>query len=516
MQVYTVENREETLRRVSNFLFDLFSSCLGPSGKRKLMKKKVKRSKVTKTRATCDGLSIVKHILQKSEDPVISFVLKSLLEQGNTMKDGVCTTALLVAEMLSECCILLERKMHPIRISTFFKLALHKASKIFSENTKEIEEEEISQIISNSFKLSPTVTWKEKEKLSKYCLMIKEKFPYCEKEEVLKKVTFVKEIDIFSKFSDCEFLEGIIFERESGFTEPNVVLDNSSPIKLIVVSQEICFPKIKTKHSLNMEGMQAEEMMNIEEKYAAELVSKVLEWKVKVIFCQWKIDSKISKYFSEKGVHCLSWISGDLLEKIALASGANICSDLLSIREKHVREVSSFSFDKFENKFRLRVETCSEEKELGMVTFLVRGKSENECHEFKENIKKGICVSIEERNSLYTKGKGFCHFHFRLYEAVRASLMKDRVDHVCQEEVMVKWANSLLVIPRTILANKKMGGKSIERIKRINQGKDSADKDEVFEGIFSQEFPLTFEQAKTTFHAIRMATETVCMLLKVD
>eukprot|EP01132_Coremiostelium_polycephalum_P004309 gene4309-5394_t len=279
---------------------------------------------------------------------------------------------------------------------------------------------------------------------------------------------------------ETNLINGIVLEKFFSHENMPKSIQNA---RILVLSCPLEVPKPKTNSEILISNPnQYNQLLELKNRYYKLVERQLQRLNVNFIACQWGFDPEINSMLSRLGISALSWVPGDQLQRIALATDAFIVSDLIgaiSISEEETEEldsnqtvVSESMIGKCEeineivignNNERLTVfERC---KNRDIVCILVRGGSEQMCLETIQCIRD--CLHVVDgcmSNPRVVCGGGATEFYIynklltnsiitTIDNSTSSNYNNDNNNNSIIEYSIKSWIDSLLSIPIALLEN---------------------------------------------------------------
>ena len=287
-------------------------------------------------------------------------------------------------------------------------------------------------------------------------------------------------------------------------------------------------PKPKTKHALRVaSGSDFVAAAAFEQRFFLRLVESLVARKVTALFCQWGFDEEAGHLLARAGIAAVSWVPGNDLELLSLATGAEIVAraeDLATCRLGAcgaVREVNSenglgFSLTRMkENERLLLVEECPARDAC---TLVLAAGSQPVCAELRRSFDDAFgvaktLVSSDERS--FVCGGGAAEVEC----ARRLALVADSKSGV-EAELIRAYAAALLELPRTLAKNAGLSGEDTVQLllalAENNNEKGVWGVDCNRSGSNNMKEAGVIEPLSGKVAQLTMATEIAKMILKID
>jgi len=355
---------------------DTVKTTLGPKGMDKMLVDSSGDIIVTN-----DGVTILEEM--EIEHPAAKMMVEIAKTQENEVGDGTTTAVMYAGKLLENAEKLLDKKIHPTMIVKGYQLAADKSIEILNEIAARIttdDEKTLKQIAVTS------MTGKGVESL-------KEKFA-----EII--VSAVKQIEDLGNIdlanikiekikgdstSDTELISGMVLDSEKlNIGMPKHI--TNARIALLDLPLELKSPDIDTKISISSPE-QLRGFIDSEEKMLKEMIGKIKNSGANVVFCQKGIDDMAQYYLTKNKIYACRRISKSDMEKLAMATGGKIISNLNDLNLEDLGSSKSIEEIKRGENIMTYVNGCINPKAL---TIIIRGGSEHVIDETERAIKDGL------------------------------------------------------------------------------------------------------------------------------
>lgn len=360
-------------------------TSLGPKGMDKML-----QSPDGDITVTNDGATILQEM--DVENQIAKLMVELSKSQDDEIGDGTTGVVVLAGALLEQAEKLLDKGIHPTRISEGFERAADLVTPLLRE-------------LSTPLDYSSTNGYEELVKTAMTTLSSKivsrMKRPFAEM--CVKAVLGVADLDrkdvnldlikldgkVGGKLEDTMLVNGIVIDKDFSHPQmPNRVED----AKICVLTCPFEPPKPKTKHKLDINTVdQYKEMQEAEQKYFNDMVTAVKDSGANLVVCQWGFDDEANHLLYKHKLPAIRWVGGSEIELIALATGARIIPRFAEINSEKLgkaKTVKEMSFGTTRDKV-IVLEDCAVSKS---VTIFVRGGNKMIIEEAKRSIHDALCV----------------------------------------------------------------------------------------------------------------------------
>jgi len=382
--------------------------------------------------------------------------------QDNEIGDGTTGVVVLAGAILEQAQKLLEKGIHPLRIADGFEVACEIAVKRIEE-----VQEELDIFKNDNAKLRECAKTALGSKVVSKCqdhyadLAVRAVLHVADLER--RDVNFDL-IKIVSKAGGCledsTFIEGIVIDKEFSHPQMSKTIKDA---KVCILTCPFEPPKPKTKHGLEIKSAaDYAKLLQMEQNYFTEMVSRVKDSGASVVLCQWGFDDEANHLLMQNSLPSVRWVGGVEIELLAIATGARIIPRFEEITPEKLGTAGSIeeiaygtSGDKV-----ILIKDCSNSK---AVTVMIRGGSKTICDEAKRCLHDAICVVRNMvKNANVVGGGGATELACSIAVAKEA----DKIRGVEQYAVRA-FADALEEIPLTLAENS--GYNPIEYVSKIRE-----------------------------------------------
>ncbi|PVU94105.1 hypothetical protein BB561_002778 [Smittium simulii] len=319
---------------------------------------------------TNDGATILQSM--KVDNQIAKLLVDLSKSQDDEIGDGTTGIVVFAGALLEQAEELLDKGIHPVRISEGFE----KACKIAVDHL-----DSVSDVVpwskedtSNLLKCAKTSLG---SKIVKKC---HDKFANMAVEAVLsvadierKDVDFelVKiECKVGGEMADSDLIYGVVIDKEFAHPQSTKHVENA---KIAILTCPFEPPKPKTKHKLDITTVDEFKSLQEYEKNTFEnMIKKVQDCGANLVVCQWGFDDEANHLLLANKLPAIRWVGGPEIELIAIATSGRIVPRFEDLSPEklgtagNVREVAFGTT----NERIIIIEDCANPK---AVTLLLRG-----------------------------------------------------------------------------------------------------------------------------------------------
>eukprot|EP00008_Paramoeba_atlantica_P004570 CAMPEP_0201488500 /NCGR_PEP_ID=MMETSP0151_2-20130828/18636_1 /ASSEMBLY_ACC=CAM_ASM_000257 /TAXON_ID=200890 /ORGANISM="Paramoeba atlantica, Strain 621/1 / CCAP 1560/9" /LENGTH=538 /DNA_ID=CAMNT_0047873811 /DNA_START=131 /DNA_END=1747 /DNA_ORIENTATION=+ len=487
----------------------IMKTSLGPKGMDKIMV-----SPDNDVTITNDGATILDEM--QVENQIAKLMVQLSKSQDDEIGDGTTGVVVLAGALLDQAERLLDRGIHPMRISDGFDTACAIAVKHLNTISDKIEfnfeKGDLEHLIRTAMTtLGSKIVSRNHRELATICVNAVLAIADLERKDV--NLDLIKlEGRVGGELGDTSLIKGILVDKEMSHPQmPKEVRD----AKICILTCPFEPPKPKTKTSLHISSVEAyRELQKQEQTYFTEMVQKVKDTGANLVICQWGFDDEANHLLYSNDLPAVRWVGGVEMELIAIATGGRIvprfeeCSPEKLGKAGHVREIS---FGTTKERM-IVIEGCANSK---AVTIFVRGGNSMVIEEGKRAIHDALCVTrnlVRDNRVIYGGGSS---------EMACASAIHQEADSVgtLEQYAIRAFADALEEIPMTLAANSAFPPvQTVGDIKarQIAESNPHLGIDCLRKGTNNMKEQNVFETLLGKQQQFLLATQVVKMILKID
>ncbi|MEK6891031.1 MAG: thermosome subunit alpha [Nanoarchaeota archaeon] len=479
---------------------DTVKTTLGPKGMDKMLVDSVGNVIVTN-----DGVTILREM--EIEHPAAKMIVEIAKTQENEVGDGTTTAVMLAGKLLENAEKLLDKKIHPTVITKGYQMAAEKSMEILNALAMRVtteDEKTLRQIAITS------MTGKSVEG-------VKEKFA-----EIV--VSAVKQIEDMGKvdlnnikiekskgdsIKETELISGIVLDSEKINIDMPSSVDHAR-IALLDFALELKNPEIDTKISISSPE-QLQGFLDSEEKMIKNMVEKIKSSGANCVFCQKGIDDIAQYYLTKAGIYACRRVSKNDLEKLAMATGGKIISNLNELSSEDLGSAKRVEEIRKSNNCLTYVKGCINPK---AISIFIHGGSDHVIDETERAIKDALGdVAAVLKDGMVVAGGGAVEIELAKRLREFSQTLSGREQLAVEE-----FAGALENIPITLAEN--AGLDPIDIITELKSAHDNGNKTfglNLFNGKVEDTFNAgIIEPLKVKTQAISSASEVATMILRID
>lgn len=311
----------------SEVIFETVRSALGPLGYRKILV-----DTFGDTTITGDGATIMSEL--EVEHPAAKLIVDAAKSQNKEVGDGVTSLVVLTHLMFKEADSLMKMGIHPSIIIDAYTEGVKKAlDSLKNELAIKIDPRDPDVLRKTALSTIPlSLNTAVRERLADISVEAVKRI-------IEKGVENTRVFDEFLKTEkksggsilDTQLVEGVALDKEIVHPDMPKRVENA---KIALLDMPIEVKKTETDERLKFsDARMIREFLKTEQKMMSEIVNKLSELKVNVVFVQKGIDDYAQYLLVKKGIMSLRRVKKSDMEKLALATGAKIVSVLEDLSE---------------------------------------------------------------------------------------------------------------------------------------------------------------------------------------
>jgi T-complex protein 1 subunit beta len=489
-----------TLAKDVQRIVEFIKTSLGPKGMDKLMVSTNGDIKITN-----DGATILKNI--KKDSIVVNILNEFCSVIDQEIGDGTTTLCCLIGELMVEAEKLINMNVHPQIIIQGYRIAakkavetIHKHSFNNSDNF-ELLCADLLDIARTS--LNSKVIATQKELFARIALKAVIK---------LKGSTDLNRISIIKKcggsLRDSFLDEGYILDKTIEYDQPKKIKNAKILITNTSLDSDrikIYGAKIKVKSISNLARIELGEQKKVLDK-----CKKILAHKINVVINRQLIYNRQNRFFCDHGILSIEQVDFDGIEKLALATGAEITSTFdepEKVRLGSCKVVEEIMIG--DSKY-IRFGGCPND---GSCSIVLRGSTNQILEEAERSIHDALCILTKSiRNPTHIWGGGYPEI------TMGNAIEKLSKNFECKKSLAIaSFAIAIQRIPEILIENA-----GLESVFLMNKFKNYCKKGkEVCLNIEDEDISCVkksglLENSKLKIQIIISAMEAVEILIRID
>ncbi|RUS84662.1 hypothetical protein EGW08_007582 [Elysia chlorotica] len=402
----------------------------------------------------------------------------------------------LAGALLEQSEKLLDRGIHPIRISDGYEMA----AKIATDKLDKISE-------------TFAVDLKEKEPLVQLAMTtLGSKIHRLKLAFLQLKLDYFHQGKVGGKLEDTMLVKGVVVDKDMSHPQmPKVVKD----ARIAILTCPFEPPKPKTKHKLDVTSVEDYQKLREYEKEKFEsMVEMVKNTGANLVICQWGFDDEANHLLLQRELPAVRWVGGPEIELIAIATGGRIVprfEELTAEKLGKAGSVREMSFGTIRERM-LVIEEC---KNSRAVTIFIRGGNKMIVEEAKRSIHDALCVIrniVRDNRIVYGGGA----------PEIAASLaVQEAAENIStlEQYAVRSFAEALESVPLALAENSGLSPiYTLAEVKsrQVKEGNPFLGIDCLRKGTNDMKVQHVIETLTAKKQQILLATQLVRMILKID
>lgn len=487
-------------------LADIVRTTLGPRGMNKLLVDSIGDIVITNDGATILDELDVAH-------PAAKLIVQAAKSQDYTAGDGTTSVVVLTGEFLAKADKLVERGIHPIVITNALKKIRQKLFEFIEELTLTVNIEKDKEILINTAVSALNSKLPEEERRFFAELAYEAAKAAYDPDRNYLDPELINIIQKEGKtLRDTILVRGVAIDKKVVHPEMPKVKRNA---RIALVDQNIEIEKADVTSNITVESVEAlEELRNKEKALIRQMVQKLIDLKVDVLFCQRGISEAAQDILAKHGIMAIRRVRRKDMRLISRATGAKIVSNIEDIKEEDIGEAGIVYEKKVGEDQMVFIE---EPKYPGATTIIVRGASKHVTDEAERALQDAINVLkdvFEDKKVVGGAGATLMTL------AVKLRDWADKTEELSgkEKEVARAFAEALEAIPKSIIEN--AGEDVIETLGKLRAKASEEPGKWGFDAISGKLVDVKkvglLDPYRVVANIITTAIETATTLLRVD
>jgi len=482
-------------------------SSLGPKGMDKIL--------VSGDGDVCvsnDGATILERM--EVDNQIAKLMVELSKSQDQEIGDGTTGVVVLAGALLEQAELLLDRGLHPRRISEGFEVACKVACDHLDNICDKLHftPDETSELLTVAkTTLSSKIVTRALDQMANLAVSAIMAVADFERKDV--NLDLIKmEGKVGGQMEDSMLVSGIVLDKD--ISHPGMA-KTIKDAKICILTCPFEPPKPKTKHNIQIDTVEKyQTLYKQEQEYFVDMVKKIKDSGATLAICQWGFDDEANHLLYQNELPAVRWVGGVEIELLAIATGARIVprfSELTPEKLGKAGVVREVSFGTTKDRM-LFIENCENSK---AVTIFVRGANKMIIEEIKRSIHDALCmVRNLVRDNRIVYGGGSSEIACSLAVSDAAS----KVTGVDQY-AMRAFSDALEAIPMALSENSGLPG--IENLASLKQRQVQEKNswlgvDCKLAGTNDMKSQKVLETLHGKKQQFMLATQVVKMILKID
>ena len=489
----------------AQIISEVLKTTLGPRGMDKMLIDSLGDITITN-----DGATVLDEI--DVQHPAAKMMIEVAKTQDDEVGDGTTTSVILSGEILRRAGELFDDNIHPSIVISGYQKAAEKALEALEKIALDVDvndKDTLMKIAMTSMR-SKTVS-RSREYLSD---LVIDAIKQIVEQRDGQTIADVDNVQIVKKegksLDETELIRGIIIDKEvvhDGM--PKKIKD--AKVALIDAALEV--EKTEFDAEIRIRSPDAiKAFLDQEADMLKKMVDDVLSSGANVLFCQKGIDDMAQHYLAKAGVLAARRVKKSDMEKMAMATGAKVVSNLSDLKEKDLGSCGVVEEKKVANDKMIFVEECSDPRS---VAIFIRAGLERMLDEAERALNDALYV-ISDVIELPKMVPGGGAIEIELSKAVReyARSVGGR-----EQLAIEAFSDALEIIPRTLAEN--AGLDVLDTMVAIKAAHEKADGSAMGvnvydEGVIDMLDQGVVEPMAVKLQAIKSAVEVASMILRID
>ncbi|NHJ41058.1 MAG: thermosome subunit [Asgard group archaeon] len=479
-------------------------SALGPKGLDKMLVDSFGDVVITN-----DGATILKEM--EIQHPAAKFVVELAKVQDDEVGDGTTTVVIIAGELLKQAEELLSQDVHASIIVDGYRKATIKAMEDLDKLAIKVDIKDREMLIEGvRTSMGSKVISGHSEYLAN---LVIDAALQVTVEEGDKRVCDIDNVKVEKKkgesIKETSLIKGIILDKSVVHSGMPKKIDGA---KILLIDAPVEVTKTEFDAKINITSPdQMKSFLDQEQTMIEDMVKKIIASGANVVLSQKGIDDLAQHFLAKKGIIAVRRIKKSDMEKLAMATGAKILTQIDGISKSDLGSANVVEERQIGDDDFVFVEGCPNPKS---VSILIRGGSDLIVDEAERSIHDALCVIRNIiQDSLVVPGGGAPQIYL-------SQRLKDYANTLTGREQLAveKFAEALEIIPRTLAENAGLDPIDVLVALRAehDKGADNA-------GVNLQTGKPTdmvkmkiFEPISVARQAISSASEAAQMILRID
>lgn len=483
---------------------ELIRTSLGPRGLDKMLVDSLGDVTITN-----DGATILKEI--DIQHPAAKMMVEISKALDNEVGDGTTSSVIFAGALLTKAEELLKKGVHSSVIIEGYQSAADKALSIYSSIAKQIDSNDTESLLKvAATSMQSKLISDDSDLLSS---MIVEAVLRVAVKDGDQQVVDLDNVKVEKKaggsIQNSRLVSGIVLDKEVVHSGMPTKIANA---KIVLLNAAMEIEKTEMSSEIRItDPAQMQMYLEEENRMLKEMVDKLQQAGANVLLCQKGIDDIAQHYLAKNGILAVRRVKESDMTKLAKATGGRVISNVDDLAPDDLGTAQQVKQEKVEADNWVFIEGCSNPQSI---TLLLRGGTQRVVDEADRSIHDALMVvkDVIEKPAIVAGGGS--------PEAYVSSRLKDWADIFDGREQLAvkKYAEALEVIPITIAEN--AGMNPIDTIANLraqhSQGLKWTGIDAKNSTIANMLEQSIVEPVIVKEQIIKSATETVCMVLRID
>jgi T-complex protein 1 subunit epsilon len=448
------------------------------------------------------------------EHQIAKLLVQLSKSQDDEIGDGTTGVVVLAGALLEQTEQLLDRGIHPIRISDGFERACQIAIGELDNCSDTVEFSKDNT--ENLFKTAKTCLG------SKIVSKCHDQFAQMAVDAVLSVADLErKDVDfelikmegkVGGSLKDSVLVKGVIIDKDMSHPQmPREIKD----AKIAILTCPFEPPRPKTKHKLDIKSVEEyKALQDYEKEKFQTMIKQCKDSGANLVICQWGFDDEANHLLLQNKLPAVRWVGGQEIELVAIATNGRIVPRFEELSPEKLGSagvVREMSFGTTRDRM-LVIEECANSR---AVTVFLRGGNKMIIDEAKRSLHDAICVVrnlVRDNRVVYGGGAA------EIACSLAVSKAADEIATV-EQYAMRAFAAALDSVPMTLAENSGLEPiKTLSAIKaeQVATGRTSLGVDCLDKGSSDMKEQYVFDPLISKRQQFLLATQLVKMILKID
>ena len=496
----------------AKLIAEIVKSSLGPRGMDKMLVDSMGDVTITN-----DGATILKEI--DVQHPVAKMIIEISKTTDNEVGDGTTSAVILAGALIENAEELVNDNVHPTIIVDGYRKASTKSLEALDKLAIKVpptDRKWLTKIAKTSMasKLISGDSAKLADIAVDALLAVAEKVGEAKGAEQQQKYRVdIDDVKVEKKQGSgviqTELIQGIVLDKEVVHAGMPKKIEDA---KIALVTSPLEIEKTEFDAKLNIsDPSQIKQFLDEENSMLRSMVDKIVQAGANVLICQKGIDDIAQHYLAKNNVLAVRRSKESDMTKLAKATGGRVVASLDDLTKNDLGRAKTVEERKVEEDRWVFVEGCKNPK---AVTILVRGATQRVTDEAERSMHDALMVvkDVMEHPAIVVGGGA--------PEAELSYQLREWANSLSGREQLAvqKYADALESIPLTLAQNAGMDAidTQVEIRAKHSEGKKWYGVKALASKTADMEAEEVYEPAVVKQQIIKSATETACMILRID
>ena len=425
----------------ANALAEIVKTTLGPRGMNKLMVDSLGDIIITNDGATILDELDVAH-------PAAKLIVQASKSQDYTAGDGTTSVVVLIGEFLNRADKLADKGIHPIIITNALKKIRKKMLEFLDELSWSVDIEKDREILINAAVSALNSKLPEEDRMYFANLAYEAAVAAYDKDRNYLDPDLINIIQKEGKtLRDSILVKGVAIDKKVVHPEMPKLKKEA---RIALIDQNIEVEKADVTSNVTVDSIEAfEELRRKEHALIKDMVKKLIDLKVDVVFCQRGISDQAQDIMAKNGIMAVRRVRRKDMRLLSRATGAKIVSNIEDLRDEDIGYAGLVYQRKVGEDQMVFVE---QPRFTGATTIIIRGASKHITDEAERALQDAINVLkdiLEDKKVVGGAGATVMAL------AVKLRDWTDKTEGLTgkEKEVARAFSEALESIPRCLIEN---------------------------------------------------------------